>query len=181
MPSPADHLFTLEPAALALVVLRTVVVYAVLLTALRLISGKRELGQMTLFDLVVLLIIANAVQNAMVGTDSSLNGGLLAAVTLLVLDRAAGALGVRSRLAHRLLVGSPTLLVHDGQLVPVNMRREGVAEEDVLQALREHGIEDLADVQAAVLEVDGTISVVPAGTATTRTRRRVRRRSLGPR
>jgi uncharacterized membrane protein YcaP (DUF421 family) len=87
-----DNLLNLDPIGLALVVLRTVVVYLVLLLLLRL-AGKRELGQMTPFDLVVLLVISNAVQNAMVGSDTSLTGGLLAAATLLAVNRLVDQLG----------------------------------------------------------------------------------------
>jgi uncharacterized membrane protein YcaP (DUF421 family) len=170
-----DQLFDFDLISLGLVVLRTVVVYIVLLLALRL-AGKRELGQMTPFDLVVLLVLSNAVQNAMVGPDTSLNGGLLAALTLLLLNRAVDALGLRSRRVQVALKGSPTLLVHDGQLLTDNLKSEGIEKEEVLQALREHGIDDMSSVKLAILEVDGTISVVPAGGPSMRTRRRVRMR-----
>jgi uncharacterized membrane protein YcaP (DUF421 family) len=169
----ATDLLNLNPTSLGLIVLRTVVVYLVILVALRL-AGKRELGQMTPFDLVVLLVLANAVQNAMVGPDTSLNGGILAALTLLILNRAVDRLGLRSRRAEVTLQGHPTLLVHDGHFIEENLQAEGVAEEEVRQALREHGIDDLGTVKLAVLEVDGTISVIPAGGPSIRTRRRVR-------
>jgi uncharacterized membrane protein YcaP (DUF421 family) len=172
MPTVTDVL-NLNPVSLGLVVLRTVVVYLVLLVALRL-AGKRELGQMTSFDLVVLLVLSNAVQNAMVGPDTSLNGGILAALTLLVLNRGVDRLGLKSRLAQRALQGHPTILVHDGKFVAENLRSEGVPEDEVLQALREHGIDDLVMVKLAILEVDGTISVIPAGAPSMRTRRRIR-------
>ncbi len=168
-------MLNLDPVSLGLIVLRTVVVYAVLLLGLRL-AGKRELGQMTPFDLVVLLIISNAVQNAMVGPDTSLNGGLLAAVVLLVANWGLGRLGLRSRRLRNELLGTPTLLVHDGKMVPSHLRLEGVTEEEVMQALREHGVADLKSVKLAVLEVDGTISVVPMDSKFSRTRHRIRGR-----
>ena len=87
-----DELLNLDPGRLAQIVLRTSVVYLVLLVGLR-VAGKRELGQMTVFDLVVVLVISNAVQNAMVGSDLSLSGGLLAAITLLVVNHAVNWLG----------------------------------------------------------------------------------------
>jgi uncharacterized membrane protein YcaP (DUF421 family) len=170
-----EQLLNIDPISLALVVVRTVVVYVVLLILLRL-AGKRELGQMTPFDLVVLLIIANAVQNAMVGPDTSLNGGLFAALTLVVVNRLVDRVGLRSAWLQHQLVGEPTLLVHDGALLEDHLRREGLSQDEVLQALREHGIDDLATVKLAVLEADGTISVVPTNAPSSRTRRRVRGR-----
>ena len=170
-----ESLFTRDPTGLALIVFRAAVVYVALLVGLRL-AGKRELGQMTSFDLVLLLIIANAVQNAMVGADTSLNGGLVAAATLLVVNWIVGWLGLRSPWVRQRVIGSPTLLVQNGQLLTDHCRSEGVLEEEVLQALREHGVDNLATVKLAVLEVDGTISVVPAGAPSSRTRRRVRGR-----
>lgn len=164
-----DQLLNLDPTSLALVVLRTLVVYGVLLVLFR-VFGKRELGQMEPFDLVVLLIIANAVQNAMVGPDTSLSGGLLAALTLLLVNRLIGQVSLRYPRLHRLITGSATPLVQDGVLIQENLNREGITEEDLMQAAREHGIGDLADVQLAELEVDGTISIVPREGATTRRR-----------
>jgi uncharacterized membrane protein YcaP (DUF421 family) len=162
-----EQLLNLDPISLALVVVRTVVVYAVLLLVLRL-AGKRELGQMTPFDLVVLLIISNAVQNAMVGPDTSLNGGLLAALTLVVVNRLVDRLGLRSAWLQHHLIGEPTLLVHDGALLADHLRREGISQDEVLQALREHGVDDLAAVKLAVLEADGTISVIPTDAPSSR-------------
>lgn len=165
----------LDLISLGEVVLRTLIVYLALLLALRL-AGKRELGQMTTFDLVVVLIIANAVQNAMVGENSSLTGGLVAAGTLLLVNSAVDRLGLRFPWLRAQLRGEPTLLVHDGALIRAHLRSEGVDEEEVMQALREHGVEDLRAVKLAVLEVDGTISVIPADAAISRTRRRIRGR-----
>ena len=124
--------------------------------------------------LTVLLIISNAVQNAMVGSDTSLNAGILAAATLLIADR----LLDRVALWRRDLIGTPALLVQNGHILEPALRRESVAVDDVLQALREHGVADLSKVKLAVLEVDGTISVVPDDAPSTRTRRRVRGRKL---
>jgi uncharacterized membrane protein YcaP (DUF421 family) len=170
-----DQLLNLDLASLGWIALRTVVVYAVLLVLMRL-AGKREIGQMTAFDLVVLLIISNAVQNAMIGPDTSLNGGLVAVVCLLVVNRLVDRIGLRSKWWQRSIVGEPTLLVHDGKLLQRHLDAEGVTRDEVLQALREHGIEDLNAVKVAVLEVDGTISVVPFAEPHIRTRRRVRGR-----
>ncbi len=170
-----EDLLNLDPLRLAAIVLRTSVVYFVLLVGLRL-AGKRELGQMTVFDLVVVLIISNAVQNAMVGSDVSLTGGLAAAVTLLLINHVVSLLGRRSPGVERGLVGSPTLLVHDGGFVTQHLDQEGISRDEVMQALREHGVENLEAVKLAVLEVDGTISVVPFDAPSSRTRRRLRGR-----
>jgi len=152
------------------IILRTALVYLALLVGLRL-AGKREIGQMTVFDLVVLLLIANAVQNAMVGPDSSLTGGILAAALLLVLNALLSRLLQRYPRLRKFVEGSPTLLILHGQVLNDKMRREGIDIETLETALREHGITDRKDVEMAVLEIDGTISVVPVGDHTLRTRK----------
>jgi uncharacterized membrane protein YcaP (DUF421 family) len=156
------------------IMLRTAVVYLVVLVGLRL-AGKREIGQMTVFDLVVLLLIANAVQNAMVGPDTSLTGGILAAAVLLILNAVVARLGLRWPRLRRFVEGSPTLLVLHGEVIADHMRREGLDRETLGAALREHGVAELSDVEMAVLEIDGSISVVPAaGTGTKRIRHPLR-------
>jgi uncharacterized membrane protein YcaP (DUF421 family) len=150
------------------IVLRTAVVYLVILIGLRL-AGKREIGQMTVFDLVVLLLIANAVQNAMVGPDTSLIGGVLAALVLLALNWGVAQLDLHWPRLRRFVEGSPTLLVMHGEIIPSHLRREGLDEDTLLAALREHGIAEVSGVEMAVLETDGTISVVPAGSEVRRT------------
>jgi uncharacterized membrane protein YcaP (DUF421 family) len=155
------------------IVVRTLVVYFVVLAGLRLF-GKRQLGQMNIADLVMILLIANAVQNAMVGPDVSLPGGLVAAVVLLAVNYLVTRALSRSREAQRLLEGAPTLLVKDGDYVLQGLLHEGIAKEEVQMAIREHGIADASEVRAAYLEPDGTISVVPMSAQILRGRRRVR-------
>lgn len=142
------------------IVFRTVLVYLVLLFGLRL-AGKREIGQMTVFDLVVLLLIANAVQNAMVGPDNSLTGGVLAALTLLFLNWIVSRLRLRLPWLRHWVDGSPTLLVLHGQTLDRNLDREGIDAETLSAALREHGLGDIKEVEMAVLEIDGSISIIP--------------------
>jgi uncharacterized membrane protein YcaP (DUF421 family) len=144
---------------IGLVVLRTTVVYLAILLGLRL-AGKREVGQMTPFDLVLLLLLSNAVQNAMVGPDTSLVGGLSAAAVLILLNVTVGRLVARSRTIRGLLKGHARLLVNRGILVQKNLEDESITREDLMQALREHGVATVEDVRLAVLEVDGTISVL---------------------
>jgi uncharacterized membrane protein YcaP (DUF421 family) len=165
-----------DPVSLAEIALRTALVYVALLIGIR-IAGKRELGQMSPFDLVVVLIIANAVQNAMVGSDTSLTGGLLAAFVLLLFNWIVGRLRLHIRWLERDLTGHATLLVNNGHFIEPNMRREGIDEEEIHMAMREHGIDQIAQVEIAILEVDGTISIVPKQAGVShRTRHRVRGR-----
>lgn len=149
------------------IILRTTIVYLIILFGLRL-AGKRELGQMTLFDLVLLLLIANAVQNAMVGPDTTLTGGLIAAGMLILLNNLLARLRVRWPRLRHLVEGSPTLLVLHGKPIQEHLHREGLDEEMLETALREHGVAQLADVEMAVLEIDGSISIVPAQAPTHR-------------
>lgn len=155
------------------IVARTAIVYVALLIGLRL-AGKRELGQMTPFDLVVILLIANAVQNAMVGPDTSVTGGIIAAAALISINYAV-ALG-RQRLPwlRRGVEGSPTLLISDGKFITEHLRREGLDEDEVMMAIREHGVASPEEVRLAVLETDGSISIVPTSTKVMRTRRHSR-------
>jgi uncharacterized membrane protein YcaP (DUF421 family) len=155
------------------IALRTAVVYFVILVGLRL-AGKRQIGQMTTFDLVVLLLLANAVQNAMVGPDTSLIGGVVAAAMLLIVNTVVARLRLRWPRLRRLIEGSPTLLILRGEVIADHLKREGVDQDELEAALREHGIAALSGVEVAVLEIDGSISVVPAGGETKRVRRRVK-------
>ena len=156
------------------ILLRTFVVYITVLILLRL-AGKRELGQMTPFDLVVILVIANSVQNAMIGGDTSLTGGIIAAGTLTIVNIAVGRWGSYIPFFRRLVASEPRLLLRDGKPIPDAMSTERVDIEELEMAAREHGIADLKDVTAAVLEEDGSISIIPReGTKLHRVPRRFR-------
>jgi uncharacterized membrane protein YcaP (DUF421 family) len=139
------------------IVLRTGVIYLLVLIGVRL-SGKREVGQMTPFDLTLLLLLSNSVQNAMTGPDTSLLGGAAAAATLLVLNYLVGNVAGGSRRFRKLVEGEPSLLVHDGKPIEEHMAREHVSMDELHRALREHGINSCDQVALAVLEVDGSIS-----------------------
>jgi uncharacterized membrane protein YcaP (DUF421 family) len=149
---------------------KTTVVYIFLVLGLRLL-GKRELGQMNIYDLVLIIVLANAVQNAMVGDDNTLFGGVTAAITLLILNRLFTLAMARSPKLERAMVGDPVLILNDGQLIEDHMRREGVTKEQVLAALREHGLETTDQAHMCVLEVDGSISVVPKDATVHKSRR----------
>jgi uncharacterized membrane protein YcaP (DUF421 family) len=153
-------------------VIRAVVIYAALLGALRLF-GKREVGQFTLYDLVFVLLVANALQPAITGPDTSVVGGVTLIVALVGTNYLVGKLDNLPRF-HRLFTPAPAVIVRNGKLLADMLKREGVDQEEVEMSMREHGIKDMKDVEMAVLEPDGTISVIPTGTAVTRTKHRIR-------
>lgn len=159
------------------IVLRTALVFLAVLGLLRL-AGKREMGHMSLADFVVILVIANAVQNALNGADASLTGGLVSAATLVVMSYLLDRYGRRAPLLGRLLSGEPTLLLQDGRLIEENVRREHLEPADVETAAREHGVADLSEVAAAVLESDGSISIIPKRGEMHRSRRRAEHRAI---
>jgi uncharacterized membrane protein YcaP (DUF421 family) len=161
------------------IVARAAIVYFAVLVGLRL-GGKREIGQMTVFDLVVILLIANAVQNAMTGPDVSVTGGLVAAAVLLTLNYALGVARERVPFLRKAVEGEPTLLVNGGKFIERNLRHEGIDEDLVMMAMREHGVAELKDVKLAVLETDGSISVVPIDSKIVRTRKHSRFVHRGP-
>jgi uncharacterized membrane protein YcaP (DUF421 family) len=141
------------------IVLRSSIIYAVVLVGIRL-TGKREVGQMTPFDLVLLLLIANAVQNAMTGPDTSVTGGVVAAATLLLINVGLSSIARRWNKVRRVEEGSPTLLIHRGKVIEKNLTHERMNVRELRQALREHGVATIEEVQQAVLEVDGSVSVL---------------------
>jgi uncharacterized membrane protein YcaP (DUF421 family) len=145
------------------IVFRTGVVYLVVLLGLRLL-GKRHVAQLSIIDFVLVLLISNAVQNAMVGDDSSLWGGVIAAGTLLVLNYLITMVTVRFRKADIVLEGTPTLLVHNGAVIHDHLMKEQLSVEELERAIREHGFESIGQVKMAVMELDGTISVISQNT-----------------
>lgn len=152
------NMFDLELSVLEKMV-RPIIVYAFLLIGLRL-SGKRELAQLNAMDLIVLLTLANTVQNAIIGPDNSLLGGLIGAATLLVLNYCV----VRFLFSHpgfdHLVEGKPTKLIEHGQKKRGNMQRELVTPQELAAAAHKQGFRDLHDVDEAVLEPSGVITFV---------------------
>jgi uncharacterized membrane protein YcaP (DUF421 family) len=141
------------------IALRTAIIYGVVLAGIR-ITGKREVGQMAPFDLVLLLLLANAVQNAMTGPDTSVTGGLVAVFCLLTLNTIITRISSRSKMFRHAMEGTPTLLIHHGVSLRQNLKKEHIAADELEQALREHGIATVQEVGLAMLEVDGSISVL---------------------
>lgn len=148
--------------SMLIVVLRSATVYVLLFVLFR-FASKRELAQATLFDFLTVLLIANVVQNSMVGDNTSLWGGLAGALTLSALSLVLGRLSAHSHRVQRLLEGEPVLLVRDGRILHDMMRRQAVSRNDLLSAMRKQGFARLADVSYAILELDGSISVIRAG------------------
>ena len=143
-----------------------------LLVALR-VFGKREVGQFTVFDLVFVLLVANALQPAMTGPDYSLTGGLVLIVALVGANFIVGQMD-RVPAIHRLFTPAPTVVIRDGKYVKRAMDREGITEDEIEMSIREHGLEGAKDVKLAALEADGSISVIATDARTPKRRRRVR-------
>jgi uncharacterized membrane protein YcaP (DUF421 family) len=140
-------------------VLRALVVYAFLLVAIR-VFGRRELGQLTAFDLIVLLTLSNILQNAMIGNDNSLWGGIIGALVLLSANFGVAYAVFRSRRFERLVNGRPKVLIHDGEIQPGAMLSEKLTEQDLMSAVRREGLESFADVHLAISEPNGMISII---------------------
>ena len=141
-------------------ILRAVVVYAVVLGMVRL-GGKRALGQITPFDVLLIVLLGNAVQNALLGQDTSLAGGLLLAATLITLNYTVGWVTTRSRRMERLIEGEPVLVARDGTLLDSVLRRELITQADFDAAMRQQGCGGIEEVALALLEINGHITIVP--------------------
>jgi uncharacterized membrane protein YcaP (DUF421 family) len=142
------------------VAIRSAIVYIFLVLALR-IGGKREVGQMSTPDLVVLLVVANGVQNAMVGENTTLIGGVVACVVILALNRGISILTVHSPAVAKALIGEPRILIRNGEVFKSALLAEDITHHELMAALRQHGVENPEDVRLAIFEVDGSISVLP--------------------
>ena len=152
------HLFAPETPWLLLIV-RAIVVYVFLLAAIRL-AGRRELGQMTSFDLILLLILSNAVQNSMNAGDNSLGGGLILAATLLVLNGVVGFCAYRWRWFERVVQGRAIRIVSDGRIHTRSLQRQRITIQELRSALRKQGITHISDCAQVVLEPDGTLTAI---------------------
>lgn len=141
-------------------ILRAVVVYVAVLGMVRL-GGKRALGQITPFDVLLIVLLGNAVQNALLGTDTSLGGGLLLAATLILLNYGVGWVSTRSRRIERLVEGEPVVIARDGRLFDAVLRREQVTRADFEAAMRQQGGLGVKDVELALLEINGHITIIP--------------------
>ncbi|KAF2517858.1 DUF421 domain-containing protein [Flavobacterium foetidum] len=141
------------------IILRSVAVYFFMTIALR-VFGKKELSQLNTADVILILLISNSVQNAMVGPDTSLTGGLVAALVLFVINYVIKKLTHRYKIFGDLLLDKPQILIHDGKLDFKTLSKLDISDEELKEAMREHGIEFFKNVKLAMLEIDGTISII---------------------
>lgn len=140
-------------------IVRGVVVYLFLIVLLR-TTGKRQIGQMAPFDLVLLLVLSNAVQNAMNGGDNSVLAGFISAVALVGTNWAVGLVTYRSKRMEALVEGRPEVLIHNGKLFADALQHTRITHHELMTALRKSGCATVEEVHAAMLETDGTISVI---------------------
>jgi uncharacterized membrane protein YcaP (DUF421 family) len=138
---------------------RSVAVYLFLLLAFRL-AGKRQVGQFTPFDLIVLLVISNVLQNALIGNDNSLSGGLIGATAILILNAIVAWITFRFKRIERLVEHPPTIVVKHGRILRDNLRRERLSLAELRGALRQQGVLSLRDVRYVILEEGGHLSVI---------------------
>jgi uncharacterized membrane protein YcaP (DUF421 family) len=142
-----------------LIALSSIGVYLFIIVAIR-IFGKKELSQLSVFDLVFILLISNSVQNAMVLGNETLYGGLAAALALFSLNYLLKRLQLKYPKFGKLIQGDAIMLVYHGKIIPSHLRMAGISEDEVMQAVREHGVASISEVDLAVIEVDGNISVL---------------------
>lgn len=142
------------------VAIRTAIIYIFLVLALR-VTGKREVGQLSVLELVVILVVSDAVQNSMVGENTTVYSGMVAVATLIALDRGLKMLTNRSDRMRTAIEGEPRLVIRDGRLLDKAIREEGLDVEEVRAAVRAQGLARVDEVRLAVLETDGSISVIP--------------------
>ena len=140
-------------------IVRSLSVYVFLLVILR-ISGKRQVGQLAPFDLVLLLVLSNAVQNSMNGGDNSLVGGLISATTLILVNLGIGYATYRSKKLEAIIEGRPQVLIHNGHLYQDVMAKSQLTHHELEAALRQAGCGNIGDCHSAILENNGSISVV---------------------
>jgi uncharacterized membrane protein YcaP (DUF421 family) len=154
---------------------RSTIIYLFIILAIRLF-GKKELAQLSVVDLVFILLISNAVQNSMVGNNSSLLGGIVAAGSLFVLNIILDKLFFRSKKLSTFFQGSPLMLIYNGKIVENHLQQADISFEELSAVVREHGVMNISQVDLAVLETDGNISILSANfTSKTVKKRRVRK------
>lgn len=161
------------------IALRSLAVYAFMLIAIRL-TGKKEFSQLNTIDVILILLISNAVQNAMVGNNTSLLGGLAAAAVLFTLNYLLKRLMFKSSWIRELISQHPEILIHEGKLNFKKLSHLGISDDELKEAMREHGIEHYKDVKLAIFEVDGNISVISGNNELKQTyyKRRKHRKTL---
>lgn len=139
---------------------RGLLIYFFLILLLR-ATGKRQIGQMSPFDLVLLMVLSNAVQNSMVGGDNSVTAGLILAVTLVTANWIVGKITSSSKTMEILIEGSPQVLFHNGKVYEKILSEDQITRQELIAAVHKAGYDNLDEIRTAILENDGTISVIP--------------------
>jgi uncharacterized membrane protein YcaP (DUF421 family) len=159
---------------LIVVAFRSVVVYLFVILAIR-FFGKKEISQLSIIDLVFILLISNSLQAAMVGNDTTLAGGLIAAGSLFVVNWILKNLTYKSKRISETIQGSPIMLVYQGKVIKKHLEKAQISHEELEAAIREHGVKDIAAVDLAIFEVDGNISVLSSNFSRKTKKRRVQK------
>jgi uncharacterized membrane protein YcaP (DUF421 family) len=145
------------------IIIRSSSVYLFMVIALR-VFGKKELSQLNTADVILILLISNAVQNAMVGSDTTLLGGIAAAAVLFIINYIFKKLTYKYKILHNLLLEKPEILIHNGHIDFKSLSKLNISSDELEEAMREHGVEHYKDVKLAMLEIDGTISIISQNT-----------------
>ncbi len=161
-----------------LIALKSIAVYVFIVAAIR-VFGKKEFAQLSVVDVVFILLISNSVQTAMVGDDTSLSGGLVAALALFAMNYVFKRLSLGSQSISNVIDGEPVLLIYNGEIRPNALKEASISLEQLKAVVREHGVEEISDVNLAIFEVDGNISVLSDNYQNLTKRKRKGHRILG--
>lgn len=140
-------------------VLRATIIFFFMFVALK-IWGKKHLGEMAAFDFILLLFISEAIQNSIIDDDKSVPGGMIVVVTFLLWNSLLNKLTFRNRFLEKMLDGTPRILVRDGKMDREALRKEQITEQELFEAMRNEGVDDLGKVKRATLETNGHLSIV---------------------
>jgi uncharacterized membrane protein YcaP (DUF421 family) len=161
-----------------IIALKSIAVYVFIVAAIR-VFGKKEFAQLSVVDVVFILLISNSVQTAMVGDDTSLSGGLVAALALFAMNYVFKRLSLGSQSISKVIDGEPVLLIYNGVIRPNALKEASISLEQLKAVVREHGVEEISDVNLAIFEVDGNISVLSDNYQNLTKRKRKGHRILG--
>ena len=161
-----------------IIALKSIAVYVFIVAAIR-VFGKKEFAQLSVVDVVFILLISNSVQTAMVGNDTSLPGGLVAALALFAMNYLFKRISLGSESISKVIEGEPVLLIYNGEVRPNALKEASISLEQLKAVVREHGVEEISDVNLAIFEVDGNISVLSDNYRSLTKRKRKGHRILG--
>ena len=161
-----------------IIALKSIAVYVFIVAAIR-VFGKKEFAQLSVVDVVFILLISNSVQTAMVGDDTSLSGGLVAALALFAMNYVFKRISLGSESMSKVIDGEPVMLIYNGEVRPNALKEASISLEQLKAVVREHGVEEISDVNLAIFEVDGNISVLSDNYRSLTKRKRKGHRILG--